>query len=190
MSECGSSLFFFAETPADIQGRPAAILRRSASAKPDVDVQRLRKVGPAKPRALFVGKRLHQVEREFASRSDWILSQETRPKTRGDCVGGQRPCPWVGCKWHLAIDVNEAGSLKINFPATNATDDLTDEYIDWDSMKETCSLDVVDKSNGLLPSEIGQLLNCVESNIQRIEHDYLTKLREEIGNDMTMDDFT
>lgn len=28
-----------------------------------------------------------------------------RPRTRGDCIGGMRPCPWISCKWHLSIDV-------------------------------------------------------------------------------------
>jgi len=28
-----------------------------------------------------------------------------RPKTRGDCIDGPRPCPWVGCRYHLYLDV-------------------------------------------------------------------------------------
>ena len=27
--------------------------------------------------------------------------QAERPRTRGDCVNGIRPCPWVGCGHHL-----------------------------------------------------------------------------------------
>lgn len=27
-----------------------------------------------------------------------------RPQTRGDCVDGPRPCPWVGCRHHTYID--------------------------------------------------------------------------------------
>ena len=39
-----------------------------------------------------------------------------RPVTRGDCLpggcNGQRPCPWVSCKAHLALDVDErTGSI-------------------------------------------------------------------------------
>jgi hypothetical protein len=25
-----------------------------------------------------------------------------RPRTRGDCVDGPRPCPWVSCRYYLA----------------------------------------------------------------------------------------
>lgn len=34
------------------------------------------------------------------------------PTTRGDCVDGPRPCPWVRCRFHLAIEVNEFGTLR------------------------------------------------------------------------------
>jgi len=29
-----------------------------------------------------------------------------RPKTRADCEGGHRPCPYVSCKYNLFVDVN------------------------------------------------------------------------------------
>jgi hypothetical protein len=28
-----------------------------------------------------------------------------RPRTRGDCASVPRPCPYVGCKYHLGVDV-------------------------------------------------------------------------------------
>lgn len=28
-----------------------------------------------------------------------------RPRTRGDCQGEARPCPWVGCRHHNLLDV-------------------------------------------------------------------------------------
>jgi len=31
-----------------------------------------------------------------------------RPITRADCAGGQRPCPFVSCKFHLKLDVAQA----------------------------------------------------------------------------------
>src|SRR5262245_43072037 len=27
-----------------------------------------------------------------------------KPRTRADCVGGERPCPFVSCKHHLYLD--------------------------------------------------------------------------------------
>jgi len=28
-----------------------------------------------------------------------------RPRYRAECVDGPRPCPWVGCRYHLYLDV-------------------------------------------------------------------------------------
>jgi hypothetical protein len=53
-----------------------------------------------------------------------------RPKTFGDCAPG--PCPWVGCRHHLKLDVDPVThSVKDNFPG-----------VDVDQMAATCSLRV------------------------------------------------
>jgi hypothetical protein len=40
-----------------------------------------------------------------------------RPRTRGECKDGARPCPWAGCAHHLFLDVNaDTGSIKLNYP--------------------------------------------------------------------------
>src|SRR5207248_4026222 len=37
----------------------------------------------------------------------------TRPRVRGDCAEGPRPCPYVSCKYNLYVDVNpRTGSVK------------------------------------------------------------------------------
>lgn len=66
------------------------------------------------------------------------LTHEDRPRARGDCEGGPRPCPWVSCRYHLALDVNElSGGLKLNHPGVEV----------WD-MPETCALDLADRYHG------------------------------------------
>lgn len=61
-----------------------------------------------------------------------------RPRTRGDCIDGPRPCPWVGCQHHLALDVNPRnGSIRLNFPHMALAD-----------MAETCLLDFIDNHPG------------------------------------------
>lgn len=42
--------------------------------------------------------------------------EDNRPKNYyADCVGRPRPCPWVGCKYHLLLDVNEeTGTITLN----------------------------------------------------------------------------
>ena len=85
-----------------------------------------------------------------------------RPRTRGDCLpggcNGERPCPWVSCKAHLAIDVDErTGSLKLNFPDVDV----------WE-MPHTCALDIADESGKTL-EEIGTLTNLVRERVRQLE---------------------
>jgi hypothetical protein len=63
------------------------------------------------------------------------ISDLERPKTRGDCVDGPRPCPWVGCRYSLYLDVNpKNGVIKFNHPA-----------LEVEELVESCALDVADK---------------------------------------------
>lgn len=58
-----------------------------------------------------------------------------RPLTRGDCLHGPRPCPWVSCKHHLYLDVDHEGRLRVNTSVTGP----------WDLGERTsCALDVID----------------------------------------------
>ena len=38
-----------------------------------------------------------------------------RPKTRADCKGIKRPCPYVSCKYNTYLDIEEDGSIIYNF---------------------------------------------------------------------------
>lgn len=89
-----------------------------------------------------------------------------RPGTREDCRTGERPCPYVSCKYHLFLDVNpETGSIKLNFPDLNV----------WE-MSETCALDVADRG-GITLEEVGELLNLTRERIRQVEVLGLEKLR-------------
>ncbi len=83
-----------------------------------------------------------------------------RPKTRGECVGGQRPCPWVGCRHHLYLDVNEhTGKIKFNYPG-----------VEPENLAESCSLDVADR--GPQPHDaVAGLLNLARQRVHQIEDD-------------------
>jgi hypothetical protein len=95
-----------------------------------------------------------------------VLSDNDRPQTRAECAGGQRPCPWVSCKHHLYLDVNqETGSIKLNFPD-----------LDIAEMKDTCSLDVADRG-GITLEEVGEILNLTRERIRQVEVRGLVKLK-------------
>ncbi len=52
-----------------------------------------------------------------------------RPRTRADCVRGMeaRPCPWVGCKHHLALEEAEASSPSTAAEVSNENASPNDE---------------------------------------------------------------
>ena len=90
----------------------------------------------------------------------------TRPKLRGDCAEGERPCPYVSCKYNLYVDVNpRTGSVKMNFP---------DKEL-WE-LAETCALDVADKQ-GITLEEVGVIMNLTRERVRQLEMRGLTKLR-------------
>lgn len=55
-----------------------------------------------------------------------------RPRTRGDCEDGERPCPFVSCRHHLFLEVLDNGNIQTR------ADDV-------EALPETCSLDVADR---------------------------------------------
>lgn len=95
---------------------------------------------------------------------------ESRPITRGDCVGGERPCPFVGCKYHLFLDVNETnGSIKFNYGHGTEPEDLL----------ESCALDVADRGGATL-EELGELMNVVRERVRQLETIAIDAVRPDI----------
>ncbi len=95
-----------------------------------------------------------------------------RPATRAECLGGERPCPFVSCKYHLYLDVNpETGSIKLNFPHLEV----------WD-MADTCALDVADRG-GITLEEVGEIMNLTRERIRQVEVRGLLKLKMTAASD-------
>ncbi len=119
-----------------------------------------------------------------------------RPKTRADCQAEARPCPWVGCRHHLLLEVAKAKpkdgrearatSLRLNQPsrgamklgrrpglASSSAAALVQVWIDdalelLSRMRFTCALDVVEAyPDGLPPSAIGWILGVSEGAIDQ-----------------------
>jgi hypothetical protein len=88
-----------------------------------------------------------------------------RPKTRGDCVDGVRPCPFVSCVHHLYLDVSpRTGAIKFNRPE-----------LEPDEMTESCALDVADRG-GISLEAVGAIMNVTRERIRQIEGDALARL--------------
>ncbi len=113
-------------------------------------------------------KRLSKRELE-RGRSLYPEATEMRPNTRDACVQGEhaeRPCPFVSCKHHLYLDVNErTGSIKINFPDMEV----------WD-LPDSCALDIADRG-GITLEEVGDIMNLTRERIRQLETRGLSKLK-------------
>lgn len=95
-----------------------------------------------------------------------------RPRTFEECdsvgLGDLFACPFVSCKHHLYLDVNErTGSIKINFPDR-----------DPDEIGETCSKRV-EMRGGATLEEVAAAIGVVRERIRQIEDRALAKLRGE-----------
>ena len=91
---------------------------------------------------------------------------DDRPRTREDCRGEARPCPWVSCKHHLYLDVNpRTGSIKLNFP----------DLEPWE-LRHTCALDVAEEGGHTL-EEIGDITNLTRERVLQLETHGLVELR-------------
>jgi hypothetical protein len=113
----------------------------------------------------IAARRLSRVDFSDGIRMDEDLDA-IRPKTRADCIDGERPCPWVGCKYHLYLDVNpKTGSIKLNFPD-----------IEPEDMTDSCVLDIADRGPVTL-EDVGRIMNLTRERIRQLEAGAAEKIR-------------
>ena len=92
--------------------------------------------------------------------------KRSRPRTRDDCRNGERPCPYVGCRYHLYLDVNpSSGNICFNFPDLEV----------WE-LEDTCALDKAEK-RGMTLEEVGENLNLTRERIRQVELILFAKMR-------------
>ena len=111
---------------------------------------------------------------------------DDRPKTRKDCLDRElgtleNPCPYLSCKFHLALDVTPNGGIL--FMTEYVVKTLDDEggrevpEIDINSMDETCALHIAD--NGETPVEVmSEIVHLTNARLHAIVNDSLEKIKE------------
>lgn len=100
-------------------------------------------------------------------------SDVQRPRTRGECEGGERPCPFVSCRHHLYLDVNpRTGAIKMNFPHLQV----------WE-MTETCALDLADQAGkrGLSLGALARAMGLSYDRAFQVVSEALAKAREAVA---------
>lgn len=110
-------------------------------------------------------RRITMVERAHFRALYPEASSIERPAVRADCVDGPRPCPFVGCRWHLYLDVNgQTGTIQLNFPG-----------VDVEELTESCALDVADRGGTPLEG-VGEAMAITRERVRQIEDRALDKL--------------
>jgi hypothetical protein len=102
-----------------------------------------------------------------------------RPRTRGECADGPRPCPFVSCRHHLFLEVEQNGSIKFNQPDVEV----------WE-MAESCAIDIADRGSVAIDPEswvdrehatlevVGQVLNITRERVRQLEVRALAKVKK------------
>lgn len=125
---------------------------------------------------------LHPAKITLAEKATWEPLtpgwDAERPRTRGDCKDGPRPCPWASCRHHLLLEVSEDfGTIKLNHPGKSL-----------DELEDTCALDVADRVDAgtaplfgrekLMPLEkVGAHLGLTLERARQIEASSLEELK-------------
>jgi hypothetical protein len=105
------------------------------------------------------------------------MSRAPRPLRHSDCADGPRPCPYISCRHHLAIDLTGSGQLDSHLMDGALRPRASAEQVEaWTSevaekvaeMGDTCSLDVAARGPMTL-SEVGQVYGMTREAIRLIE---------------------
>lgn len=106
-----------------------------------------------------------------------------RPTNRRECKDGCRPCPWVSCRYHLAIDVKEDGTLTLNRHA------FQDGEPAFEVLEHTCALDIADAASEPSLANVAKYLGMGRNKIQDTERLAKEKLRERTQQTEALHDF-
>ena len=93
------------------------------------------------------------------------MVQQGRPRTRGECADGPRPCPWASCRHHLLLDVSGKGKIKLNFDTEDPAE-----------LPDTCVLDVAERRGQDTLDNVGASMNVTRERARQIEAKAIRKV--------------
>jgi hypothetical protein len=157
-----------------IQPAPEALTREQRRSRRSRDVRAVTiSTKRMTKRDLQFGKLIADMQLEELGKID-------RPRTRADCEGSARPCPFISCKHHLYLDVSgRTGAIKLNFP------DVEPDALE--KMPATCLLDTAARENTL--EEVAVIMNLTRERVRQVEMKGLTKLRRESDRDAAFGEY-
>lgn len=100
-----------------------------------------------------------------------VPAHEERPKTRGECSDGPRPCPWISCRYNLYLEVTRRGIIQ-----------FTRDEIDIDQFPaaNSCALDVANRG-GMALEKVAAILGLTRERVRQVAMDGLEKVRRSVA---------
>lgn len=119
----------------------------------------------------------HRAATAPAKRTLPVVESDGRPKTRGDCYPGPRPCAYIGCRHHLLVEVMFSGKLQFHNALCRDHESLGNVMVaKLEAMGETCSLDFADRGEHTL-QEVSEAFGLTRERVRQIEMMALRKLK-------------
>lgn len=106
---------------------------------------------------------------ESAPSTSNLLPLLPRPVKREDCANVPRPCPFVGCRYNLYLDVDRYGKPRLNY---------SDMEPDEMPPEQSCALDIADRGPQKLDT-IARTMRLSKERARQIEDEIVRKLRGE-----------
>lgn len=143
----------------------------------------LRRLAGHRPWAEIAG-RLHLSVSEVQAKADDLSREERRsrgeigsimgqtaagprPRIREECRNGLRPCPWIGCKFHL---LPEAAPRFLRVPRRKLLTLEAQRLLRFlMRMEATCVVDLVEERGSMTLEEIGAIFLITRERVRQIE---------------------
>ncbi len=118
---------------------------------------------------------LQEITRDAAEYPERPGGDYRRPRTFGECesagLGAETPCPFVSCKYHLAVDVSRYGSIKHNMP-----------HVEPGELEHSCTLRVAE-IGGLTLDDVAAVMNMSRERVRQLEDQILAKIAARLGTE-------
>lgn len=107
------------------------------------------------------------------------MTKRRLPMTRAECEDGERPCPYVSCRHHLALDVVGHKARLVDLSLDPTVDPVLGcapaDVVDIRMRTPSCALDVAEDGEHTL-DEIAEYLGLTRERVRQVEEKALQKM--------------
>ena len=90
-----------------------------------------------------------------------------RQRTRAECAGQSRPCPWISCQHHLYGSIDSKGHYVIAQP-----------WLEPHELERSCALDIAEGLDEITQEEAAHLTGLHRTDTAKLEAEFLAIMKE------------